>query len=236
MRGKLVGLGGWLKNSFIDFPGALSTVLFFSGCNLRCPYCHNKLLVNRAIDQSLRSNEFWDFLEARKGRIEGVVISGGEPTLYPYLKDIIDEIRAMGYLVKLDTNGLLPEIVDSFHIDYLALDIKTLPAHYGVLVGAACDDVERRLRRSLDQVRAMGERAEVRITVAPRIVDRAVAHGLCPILKGVRTVVLQPMDQTAELLDPSYNSLVPVPLDEIRHLRDTLAHAVEHCTIRGEDL
>jgi pyruvate formate lyase activating enzyme len=234
VRGKLVGLGGWLKNSFIDFPGTVSTVLFFSGCNLRCPYCHNKLLVDCSVDESWRSNEFWDFLEARKSTIDGVVFTGGEPTLYPYLKDVAAEIRAAGLRVKLDTNGLLPEVVDGFQYDFLALDVKTLPARYEPLLGARCGDVEGRLRRSLDQVRVMGENAEVRITVAPRIVDRAVARELCRLLEGVKNVVLQPMDQSVELLDPAYDSLAPVPMDEIREIRGTLGRVVEKCTIRGE--
>jgi pyruvate formate lyase activating enzyme len=234
VHGKLVGLGGWLKNSFIDFPGTVSTVLFFSGCNLRCPYCHNTLLVNRLVDASERSPEFWDFLEARKGITDGVVFTGGEPTLYPYLKEVSAEIRASGLRVKLDTNGLLPEVVDTFQYDYLALDIKTLPARYGPVLGATRGDVERRLRRSLDQVRVMGENAEVRITVAPRIVDRDVARELSGLLEGVKKVVLQPMDQSVELLDPAYDSLAPVAMDEIREIRATLARAVEQCTIRGE--
>ncbi|MBD3390929.1 MAG: anaerobic ribonucleoside-triphosphate reductase activating protein, partial [Chitinivibrionales bacterium] len=223
MRTKLVGLGGWLKNSFIDFPGTVSTVLFFAGCNLRCPYCHNVELVRKTVDQSLRSDEFWDFLDKRKGRIDGVVLSGGEPTLYPYLREVVDEIHERGYRVKLDTNGLLPEVAETFAVDYLALDVKTLPSRYRTLLGAGFDDVEPRLRRSLDRVRAMGDNAEVRITVAPRVVDRDVVRGLCPLLEGVRTVILQPMDQNAELLDLSYNAIAPVEKQEIWKFREMLA-------------
>ena len=235
MRGKLVGLGGWLKNSFIDFPGTVSTVLFFSGCNLRCPYCHNKLLVSRSLDESMRSDEFWDFLDSRRGIIDGVVLTGGEPTLHPYLKDVIDEIRASGYRVKLDTNGLRPEVVDSFRLDFLALDVKTVPDRYKTLVGATCNDVAARIGRSLDQVRAMGDNAEVRITIAPRIVDIDVAQEVGPLLRGVKNVALQPMEQAVELLDPGYNDLPPVPMDEIRAIRAILSEFVENCAIRGED-
>ena len=130
MQGNLKGWGGWTKNSFIDYPGTVSTVLFFSGCNLRCPYCHNCSLLDNPPDISGRSREFWKFLEKRKGLVEGVVISGGEPTLHPHLKDSIRELQQTGYKVKLDTNGLQPEVIAEFACDYVALDIKTEPGNY----------------------------------------------------------------------------------------------------------
>jgi pyruvate formate lyase activating enzyme len=234
VRNKLVGLGGWLKNSFIDYPGTVSTVLFFSGCNLKCPFCHNKPLVNRTVDLSMISNEVWEFLDKRKGLVDGVVITGGEPTLYPYLRDVISEIRATGYMVKLDTNGLLPDIAESFVPDYLALDIKTIPANYGRLLGAALDGVEDRLMRSLAMVRRMGGNAEVRITVAPNLVDRQVIEALCPLIDGVSKVILQPMNQDVELLDPSYETMAAVPEEDIRFMRDRLAEYAGTCSIRGE--
>lgn len=235
MRCKLIGLGGWLKNSFIDYPGTVSTVLFFSGCNLRCPYCHNKALVNRTVDQSMLSEQVWNFLEARRGLIDGVVISGGEPTLYPYLADVIGQIRSMGFRVKLDTNGMLPETASAFAPDYLALDIKTLPERYGPMLGAALDDVEGRMIRSLDMVRRMGENAEVRITVAPRIIDAEAVGRLLPLLSGVKTVVLQRMDQRVELLDSAYNNIAPLPDEQVRMIWNMLAETAERCVMRGEE-
>jgi len=232
VRGTFVGLGGWLKNSFIDYPGTVSTVLFFSGCNLRCPYCHNKILVNRTVDQSMLSEQIWAFLEARRGLIEGVVLSGGEPTLYPYLADVVREMRAMGLRVKLDTNGLLPDITETFAADYLALDVKTVPRLYAAALGATLDDIEGRLEKSVAMVRNMGENAEVRITVAPRIVDISIIRELRPLLAGVSKVMLQPMNQRTELLDPSFETLPLVPAEEIRQMRDILAESVGRCVVR----
>ena len=235
MRGKLVGLGGWLKNSFIDFPGTVSTVLFFSGCNCRCSFCHNPLLVNRAVDQSFRSDEVWDFLEARKGLIEGVVITGGEPTLYPELKRTIAEMKKMGYRIKLDTNGLLPDIAESFHADYLAVDLKTSPSRYRDLCQATFDDIGERLAHSIGMVKMMGENAEVRMTVAPGYIDAQAIRDLLPLVRGVKKVFLQPMEQSVELLDPVYMSITPVSKTEMHEVRDMLASEVGACVIRGED-
>lgn len=179
------------------------------------------------------SDQIWDFLDARRGTIEGVVLSGGEPTLYPCLAHVIPEIRALGYKIKLDTNGLLPEIAGTFAPDYLALDIKTIPSRYGALLSAACDDIEGRLRRSLELVSRMGERAEVRITIAPGLVDIEVIRQLLPLLSGIHRVVLQPMDQSAELLNPDYNTIPPIPMEEIEQMRSLLAGTVGACSIRG---
>jgi pyruvate formate lyase activating enzyme len=175
----------------------------------------------------------WDFLEKRRGLIDGVVISGGEPTLYPYLRDVISEIHAMGYRVKLDTNGLMPQVAKSFAPDYIALDIKTLPSMYGVQLKAGVQDVEGRLADSVNLIRQMGDNAEVRITVAPGIVDLYVVEGLCRLLAGVRKIMLQPMDQRAPLLDPEYNKIAPVPEKEILVMRNMLAKVAEYCGIRG---
>ncbi|HAJ80497.1 MAG TPA: anaerobic ribonucleoside-triphosphate reductase activating protein, partial [Fibrobacteres bacterium] len=103
------GITGWLKNSFIDFPGTVSTVLFFSGCNLRCPYCHNPQIVTNAFLPQIPLQEILDFFQHRKGLINGVVLSGGEPAMHETAQSIAAHARSMEYTVKLDTNGLLPE-------------------------------------------------------------------------------------------------------------------------------
>lgn len=233
MRCNLEGLGGWLKNSFIDFPGTVSTVLFFSGCNLRCPYCYNCSLITFPDDMSDRSNEVWDFLERRKALIEGVVLTGGEPTLHPNIKEIIKGIRERGYKVKLDTNGLLPGMIGEFSPDYLALDIKTDPALYSKYLKAQYDDIETRLKRSLSVVKKMGDRAEVRITVAPGIITRDIILTLRTLLKGVSLVCLQPVDLTRGALDPAFfESFDPVTKEEIAEYQKLLAPVVGSCVIR----
>ena len=184
---------------------------------------------------SVRSDEIGEFLEKRKKVIEGVVFSGGEPTLHPNIKEIINELHNIGYSTKLDTNGLLPDMIEEFSPDYLALDIKTDPKLYSEYFKAPYNDVEARLKKSLSIVRKMEEDAEVRITVAPKIINRDIILCLRDLLKGVEIVYLQPMDFSREVLIPSFfKSLNPVTSEEIRDFQESLKPVVGSCIIRDE--
>jgi pyruvate formate lyase activating enzyme len=233
MRDGASNIIGWIKNSFIDFPGTVSTVLFFSGCNLRCPYCHNPGIVLNSLPEEISFGHIRTFLEKRKGTIEGVVLSGGEPTMHPGLLDIVKEIRALGYLTKLDTNGLRPGVIRALAPDYLALDVKTLPSNYPALLKSLYADTPERLASSIEIARLMEDNAEVRITGAPGIIDRMVIIELAELLKGVRNVFLQPMQTKAELLDPAMRELGPIPMEELEAYRKILLRHVDNCTIRG---
>lgn len=122
-------IGGIQPCSFIDFPGHLAAVVFFQGCNLSCPYCHNLNLISSRGGSPLAS--CLEFLNNRRGLLTGVVLSGGEPTLDPGLVNFIREIKRLGFFVKLDTNGMLPSVVDALVsegvLDYVAVDIKLAP-------------------------------------------------------------------------------------------------------------
>jgi len=122
-------IGGFQKNSLIDYPGLISSVIFTSGCNLSCPFCHNSSLVNQKNLTELKESEILSFLQKRKGKLDAVTISGGEPTLQENLQEFIQNIKSMGYKVKLDTNGtnpkLLKALINENLIDYIAMDIKS---------------------------------------------------------------------------------------------------------------
>lgn len=235
MRDRINGLGGWLKNSFIDFPGTVSTVLFFSGCNLRCPYCHNPNLAEGRESIEDRSDEVWSFLEKRRGLIEGVVLSGGEPTIHSEILELIPRIRQLGYRIKLDTNGLRPEVIESAAPDYLALDLKTLPKYYGEYLDCSRNDVSDSLERSIEQVRRAGENGEIRITVAPEIVDRERIGKMARLVSGVNIVYLQPLNQRVPLLDPSYNTAPDTSEEELLVYRRIFEEAGVSCRVRNRD-
>ena len=136
-------LKGLQKLTLLDFPEKMAATVFTYGCNFRCPFCHNASLVlkERTSQDVIDTEEFFDFLKARQGRLEGVCISGGEPTLMPDLRDFIIRIRELGYAVKLDTNGYRPEVlrslIDEGLLDYVAMDIKNSKQRYGETVGIA---------------------------------------------------------------------------------------------------
>ncbi len=234
MRSGITGVAGWHKNSFIDFPGTVSTVLFFSGCNLACPYCHNPHIVNAGPSALIRPDEIADFLEKRKGLIDGVVLSGGEPTLHASIGTAAAAIRDRGYRIKLDTNGLIPEAIRAVRPDYLALDVKTAPRLYKPLLSSSYPDTERRIAESVETVRRMGENAEVRITAAPGIVDRDIIREIGELINGAAKAFLQPMKTMGPLLDPAFAERGPVLAEEISAFRDILAEYVGCCRIRGE--
>ena len=134
-----MNISGLQKMTLLDFPGKVACTVFLSGCNYRCPYCHNAELLDGKIEPLMSKEEFLSFLKKRQGLLDGVCISGGEPTLSVGLKDLMAEIKAMGYAIKLDTNGSRPaflkELVAEGLVDYVAMDIKNCPQRYAQTCG-----------------------------------------------------------------------------------------------------
>lgn len=142
-------IGGLQKLTLLDFPGHVACTIFTHGCNFRCPFCHNSLLVNKTPDQLYDTQEILDFLKDRTSVLDGVAITGGEPLLHKDIGDFISRIKEMGYQVKLDTNGSyfdrLQSLIEDDLVDYVAMDIKNSPAHYGETAGNhfVYDNVDR---------------------------------------------------------------------------------------------
>ncbi len=139
-RGGEMNVQGLQKLTLLDYPGRVAATVFTGGCNLRCPFCHNGTLVKKPMQDPELSSEVLSYLESRKGILEGVCITGGEPLLQPDLADFIGKIKALGLPVKLDTNGALPgrlrTLLESGLVDYVAMDVKNAPAHYATATGS----------------------------------------------------------------------------------------------------
>lgn len=135
-------ISGLQKMTLLDYPGKVACTVFLAGCNFRCPYCHNSELLDGTSEVVMEVPELLSFLEKRRGLLDAVCISGGEPTLQPELAELLSQIKAMGYLTKLDTNGSRPEVLEDLVsrglLDYVAMDIKNSPEAYGRTAGAAC--------------------------------------------------------------------------------------------------
>ena len=148
---------GLQKMTLLDYPGKIACTVFLGGCNFRCPFCHNSELFMGKPEKLMEDEEFFKFLQSRKGLLDGVCVSGGEPTLYKDLPAFIARIKEMGYLVKLDTNGSRPEVVKKLVeenlVDYIAMDVKNSPAMYAQTVGLETMDlapIEESLRLLID--------------------------------------------------------------------------------------
>ncbi|MBW1997729.1 MAG: anaerobic ribonucleoside-triphosphate reductase activating protein [Deltaproteobacteria bacterium] len=189
-------LGGLHKNSFIDFPGRISSVLFLRGCNFRCPYCHNPELARGAgggNGNRLDEEDVYCFLAQRRGFLDGVVVSGGEPTLQAELPRLCTKLKEMGYPVKLDTNGSRPEIlkllIDEGMVDYVAMDLKTIPSRYNLVADPDWDASD--ILRSTELIMKSGIAYEFRTTCVRPIVNEDDVLGIARIVQGAQTYVLQ---------------------------------------------
>lgn len=163
------------KLSLIDYPWKISSVIFTQGCNFKCGYCHNPhFVVPSLYSPVITEEEVFAFLSSRIGKIEGVVISGGEPSIQPNLPDFIKKVRSLGFLVKLDTNGSFPEIIKNLLeenlLDYIAMDIKAPLEKYSEICGADIDVCK--IKESISIIKSSGIKHQFRTTVVKGIHTR----------------------------------------------------------------
>lgn len=230
---------GIRKTSLVDFPGRVAVVFFTAGCDFRCPYCHNPELVAPAArgplsdDGLVGVDEALGFLETRRGLASGLVLSGGEPLLHPGLPELAARARALGFAVKLDTNGSLPDRIESVGADFIALDLKTAPGRYGELWPGAPSDAAARIARSVEAVRASGSAYEFRLTCAPGILAEGDAEAIAGLLRPEDEVVLQRYRPGA-VLDPGWAEGVS-PYEEARleRLLAIVRSAAPRARLRG---
>lgn len=164
-------ISGLQKLTLLDFPGYTACTVFTSGCNFRCPFCHNASLV-RGEGEEISEKEFFEFLEMRKGILGGVTVTGGEPTLQANIESFTAKISNLGYKVKLDTNGYNPkklkELISGGNIDYIAMDIKSSRKGYGAASGIRNVKIEK-IEESVNVIKESGIRYEFRTTAVKGI-------------------------------------------------------------------
>lgn len=189
-----VRIGGLQKSSLIDYPGKISAVIFTSGCNFRCPYCHNpELIMNSGAETSVSAPNVLKFLQSRVGKLDGVVITGGEPTLHKDLPKFIEKIKNLGFCVKLDTNGTNPDmlqsLIDDFLIDYVAIDIKAPIEKYSQVANVELN-IENILK-SIQIIRNSQIDYEFRTTVVKSQLFAEDFEKIGEMLKGAKKYYLQ---------------------------------------------
>ncbi len=220
-------IGGLQKLSLVDYPGKSCIAIFTIGCNFRCGFCHNpELVLPERFPESLDQQEVLDFIKSRQGLVEAVTISGGEPTVQPDLIDFIKQVKAMGFLVKLDSNGTQPEILrqlyDQKMLDFVAMDIKNSFDNYPktVNINVNIDDI----KTSIGLIKNSGVDYEFRTTIVDRLHQVAdfetIGKELTADDKKIQRFALQHF-RPAKTLDPSYNTADTLPdtdFDSIYHL------------------
>lgn len=229
--------GGFLKNSFIDFPGKISCVVFTYGCNLKCPYCHNPDLIRYKPGVSPEISEYsvLSFLEQRKGLIEGVVITGGEPTLQAELAYFAKKIKLLGYSLKMDTNGTRPDIlanlIEGDLVDYIAMDIKTLPSDY--VPHLSNHDYSVEILESINILKNSRKPYEFRTTCAKPFFSEKIAGEIGKLIEGAPFYALQKLSRKRGLDAEFVNDLDNlVNDDELERIKAVIEPYVCRCIIR----
>jgi len=205
-------LGGYQKLTLIDYPGKLATTVFTVGCSFRCPFCHNPELVDpssilplsRGGKKGGMEKEFFAFLKKRQGKLEGVCITGGEPTIQKDLIDFIQKIKKMGFLVKLDSNGTRPDVLKKLFdlklLDFVAMDIKNQLKFYDKTTGTKVD--KDRIRLSVELIRNARVPYEFRTTVVPGIHTPSDFIAIAKWIGGADSYFLQEYREL-KILDPN---------------------------------
>lgn len=227
-------IGGLQKFTTLDYPEKIAATIFTVGCNFRCPYCHNiELVKSGAFDQknSIPEEYVLEFLKGRKGDLDGICISGGEPTLQPDLIDFIRKVKKMNFLVKLDTNGSNPKIVqkilDENLLDYIAIDVKTAFSKYELVKASSA--IALNVLESINIITEKGGALELRTTIVPEIVDasdfdeiiKAFNEKNEKILKNLFRYTLQNF-RPQRTLEKSFASIEPYPEQVFVSISDQL--------------
>ena len=224
---------GLQKLTLLDYPGRLAATVFLGGCNMRCPFCHNASLVVRPDNTEITEDELFAFLESRRGKLSGVCVTGGEPTLNRELPSFISKIRALGYSVKLDTNGTDPDMLESLIcdglVDYVAMDIKTSIENYGRVSGIPDIDTSK-IERSIDLLLSGTVPYEFRTTVVRELHTASDFYSIGRRIEGARAYFLQSFKDSGDLIEDGFSSYSEA---EIQSLLDIVKVYIPNAQIRG---
>lgn len=227
---------GFNKSTLLDYPKHLAATVFVGGCNMRCPFCHNASLVLRPNSQpAINPKEILDYLGKRKNILEGVCITGGEPTLYSDITSFISSIKELGFKVKIDTNGtnpnLIKELVDSHLIDYIAMDIKNSRENYEITAGKVALPMEN-IEESISFIMSDKVDYEFRTTIVKELHTDQDMNSIGHWIKGARAYYLQAYKDSGHIISPGFTS---PSKDALMRYLDILSPYIENVSIRGVD-
>ena len=227
-----MNISGIQKLTLLDYPGKCACTLFLAGCNLRCPFCHNASLVVGQAPAAMTEEEFFAFLKKRRGLLDGVCVTGGEPTLRKDLPDFIRRIKEMGYLVKLDTNGSNPEMLRQLLaeklLDYVAMDIKNCPERYAETCGGI--DILPQVQESLAILKEDNVEYELRTTLCRPFHDESALEAMGKWLSGTKNYYLQNFVDSGDLIGSEVSGFTK---EEMEALRNCVLPHIPTTRIRG---
>lgn len=227
---------GWNKTTLLDYPGKVAATIFLGGCNFRCPFCHNSsLILSPDTVPEISLEELLAFLKKRQGILDGVCITGGEPTLSPDLPVLLHHIKELGYMTKLDTNGTRPKIMKSLTeqglVDMIAMDIKNSPEHYSLTAGLRHPGMND-IQESIDFLMEGTIDYEFRTTVVRELHTEEDFISIGKWLKGAKAYYLQAYKDSPQVLKPGCSSYTR---KELEYFRSLLQKDIPSTEIRGID-
>ena len=257
MTGQLVNfmiIGGLQKFSLLDYPGGVSAIIFTRGCNFRCRFCYNPMLVwpekveegskskyarknniGRQKDHAaISQDDLFVFLNGRVGKLDAVVITGGEPCLQKDLPELIKKIKVLGFKVKLDTNGSYPEVLEKLLkeklVDYIAMDLKAPEKKYAAVTGVK--GLFKQVEKSVKLIMESKLPYEFRTTVAPGLIDKDDIPAMGKLIRGARLWYLQNFKSNLDLVDSGLKGKVPYNSRQMNEMAEIGRRFVKKCEIR----
>ena len=227
-------IGGVEKTSLLDYPEKLTAVVFTIGCNFRCGYCHNPELIKLREDSKILDEaDLFTYLEKRKGLLDAVTITGGEPTLQPDLYDFIKKVKNIGYLVKLDTNGTNPEVLEKLLaenlLDYIAMDIKNSIENYNKVVRNFT--TQEKILKSIDLIMNSGVDYEFRTTVLKSLISLNDFEKIGETIKGAKKYFIQKFIPT-KILNENLMNEINYSSEEFENIKTKMEKYVNFVSIR----
>lgn len=231
-------IGGLQKLSLLDYPEHISAIIFTQGCNFKCQFCYNPMLVGPIAGEKDRppligEDDLFEFLKSRVGKLDGIVITGGEPTIHSDLPVFVRKIKKLGYSIKLDTNGANPEmllkLIGDRLIDYFAMDIKAPREKYALIAGAQVNF--EKIAKSVKIIMESGLPYEFRTTVAPGLAKEDIAQ-MAAIIKGARTWYLQAFKSDIDIVNNELKKAKAASARELEEMKEIGSKSVDLCSLR----
>lgn len=227
-------IGGMQKLSLIDYPDKVSAVLFTRGCNFRCHYCHNpELVLPEFFQMSVSQDYVFEFLKSRKENLDGVVITGGEPAMHKDLLEFMEKIKSMGYMIKLDSCGIFPDVlkaaIDHKLVDYIAMDIKATPEKYDLVTGVS--PYYNNIKKSIEIIINSDIDYEFRTTVVRSQLSPSDIVNIAKSISGAKHYILQKF-VNSRTLDPDFDHQATYTDEELKAVRNDVKRYVSTCSIR----
>lgn len=226
--------GGFQKTSLLDYPDRISAIVWTVGCNFKCPFCYNKTLVEGSVEL-IPEGEILSFLKKRKGMLEALSISGGEPLLQKDIADFTAKVKKLGYLVKIDTNGMFPEVlkelIDRNLVDYVSMDVKAPKEKYDKLAGVKTDI--KKIEKSIELIKKSAPGYEFKTTFAPGLLKKEDIVDIAKWLEGSKRFYLQQFKNNPPLVSAKLDNAVTYAKEYLMETLEAIKPYFENCDVRG---